>query len=438
VADAVQNPGDVFASYDSRSLKDLDRSGGELAASGALGGHALLARVYRTRETVAYYDRPDGENFVSFRTPTTWTGLQLQDAIDLGAHSIVAGVDHNRARAESERFTAVGVPGAPYSPNSTIASTAAFAEGRVALLDGRLVGTLGGRLDRVAFDIVETAMRDEPANRETHTVFNPSAGLRYGLADGLAVRASAGRAFVTPDAFNVAGYARSSAGDLGVNVTRGNPSLRPESSVTWDAGLVVSRPAAGLEAELTYFDTRVRDRITMESRPGAGERTPEGEVINTVSTYVNVNEATIRGLEGSLGYDLGAARGFDYSLRLFGGATRLLRAELVDAGNRSPILNVADLNVNAGVEYDDLRRLSTRLGARYVGARDDTDFSDWMNPGMVTFPEFLVVDLSADVRLGDRYRLGTRLENLTDEHYYEVRGYPRPGRSLRVQLGVAF
>lgn len=448
-AAGVQNPGDLHAGYDSRSVKDVERASAELGLSGVAGPHALLARVYVTGEQVDYFDRPDGSNFVNFRTPTRWTGFQLQDAITLGGHSLVMGIDHAAAEARSERFvrtesdddgsTGEIVPAAPYSPHSSIASSAAFAEARLEIIPERLTGTLGGRLDRVVFDVRETELlTGHAANRENHLVFNPSIGLRYGAASGFSLRASAGRAFVTPDAFNVAGYSETAAGPAAVRVTRGNPELRPESSVSWDVGIGLNRPLNGLQAELTYFHTDVRDRITLSAASGSGLLTPGGDTIRSISTYGNVDEAEIRGVEATLGYDLGALTEWNRSLRLFMNASRILRAEEITGGTRSPILNVAERTVNAGVEFDDLRSFATRLSARYVGERRDTDFSDWMNPGTIIFPSFVVMDAAADLRLRDRYTVGARVENLMDENYYEARGYPLPGRALRLQVGVSF
>jgi vitamin B12 transporter len=438
-ADGVQNPGDLGAPWDGRSLKDLQRNSGEVALSGALDRHALTLRGYRSVETSHYYDRAFAPNFVSFRTPVRVQGAQLQDVVRLGAGTLTAGVDHTSSRAESERFIAPDQRGAPWSPNSAIHSTAAFAEGRVGLLDDRLVATLGGRLDRVTFEVMETELLpSHRANRETHTVFNPSAGLQYRTPGGLRVRTSGGRAFVTPDAFNVAGYAETGTGTGAVSITRGNPELRPESSVSWDVGAGLFRPRAGIDADLTYFHTNVRDRISTRPTPGGGLRTPAGDSIRSITSYVNVDEAQIRGLEASLGYDLGALRDYAYSLRLFSSATRLLRAEEITGGARQDIRNVADLTLLFGAEYDDLRRFTTRLSGRYVGERGDTDFTDFSRIGDVRYPAFLVLDLTGGVRLGDRYRLGLGVSNLTDENYYEVRGYNLPGRALRLDVGVTF
>jgi outer membrane receptor protein involved in Fe transport len=58
--------------------------------------------------------------------------------------------------------------------------------------------------------------------------------------------------------------------------------------------------------------------------------------------------------------------------------------------------------------------------------------------GDVRYPRFLVLDASGWLRLSPRYRLGLALGNLTDESYYEVRGYNLPGRNVMVQVGASF
>jgi outer membrane receptor protein involved in Fe transport len=104
----------------------------------------------------------------------------------------------------------------------------------------------------------------------------------------------------------------------------------------------------------------------------------------------------------------------------------------------SDIRNVADLTVLAGIDFDDLDRFGVRLSGRYVGDRLDTDFTDFLNPGDVRYPEFLIVDLTTSLRLADRYSLSLEAANLTNENYYEVRGYSMPGRELRVGIEVGW
>lgn len=446
-AERVQNPGDLYvAGYDDRTLKDVARGSGELSLRGELGAHTLRLTAFGARETAENYSSLDSVRFVSLRSPTDWMGVQLQDVLSFGAHSLTAGLDYTRTVLASERWQrgAGGVARAqPYAPDSRTTSAAVFAEGRLALLDERLIATLGGRLDRItaAVDAGEIAfLGSVAANRESYVVFNPSAGAQYRTPSGVRLHASAGRAFVTPDAFRVAGYAELRVpGSRTLTVTQGNPELTPERSVTWDAGVGFARPGAPFTADVTVFRTDVRDRVTSRFSTLAAPRvTVAGDTVRALTSYVNADDAEIRGVEWNASYDLGAALGRRFALRLFAGATHLLTAEETTQDTvTTDIRNVAGQTLNYGVEYDDGRRFSTRLSGRYVGERADLDFSSWP-AAAVRYPRFMTLDLAGQLRIARRYRLGVRLENLTDENYYELRGYPLPGRNARVQVGVDF
>jgi vitamin B12 transporter len=445
-ADRVQTPGDLFSAWgDNRTLKNVARTSSDLALAGSLGRHSLSARVFGAEEegenfATAEPATPE-EQFVNLQTWNRWRGLQLQDVLQLGAHTLVAGLDYTRARADSERFSGPREPTTPWEPNSAIASSAAFAEGRVRLLDERLVASFGGRLDRIAFQVDATELWDGSlvsASTESFTVFNPSGGLQYTTRAGLRMHGTAGRAFVTPGAFNVAGHAERRPGDGTVHLTLGNRELRPENSRTWDAGIGIFNPAVGLDLDLTFFNTRVRDRITTQvTTPAAGTLAPDGTPIGSIVTYVNADEAEMRGVEIRAAYDLGTRSGARHVLRPYVTATRLLRAEETIAGATRDIRSVADLTVNYGLDFADLRRFSTRLAGRFVGGRADDDWNVWP-AAELRYPRFMTLDWSADFRLARRLTLGLLVANLTDENYYEIRGYPLPGRSAQLRLSVDF
>lgn len=436
----IENPGDLnVTAYSTRSLNDLRRTDGSLALSGELPGHSLLLRGFASREVTSYYNDPDDPTFISSRSPNRWMGFQLQDVTGIGRISLISGVDYSAARSTSEVFSAPGTPTSPYNADAEVRSTAAFAEARAPLVgEDRLVATLGGRVDRIAFEIEDATLADGSrvrGNTETHAVFNPSGGLIFRPGGGLRLHASAGRSFVTPSAFNVAGYAEASTGAKSVTVTRGNPELDPESAFTWDAGVGIQRADRGLEADVTYFRTRVRNRVAAVPVAFDDVRlTPDGDTIRAITTYANADRGEVSGLEAAFSYDFGARRGFAYSLRIFASGTRIFSARETTDGRTGDVLNVADLTLVGGVEFDDLERFYVRVSGRYVGERLDTDFTDFANPGQVRYPEFLVVDATAGWRVAGPYRLTAAVSNLTDENYYEVRGYPLPGRELR--LGV--
>ena len=470
----VLSPGDVYAlgtNSTGDGRKNVARRSGDLALSGTVGAHAPLARVYAAREDGENYDAPGRASFVSFGSEIRTAGAQLQDAVRLGGHTLVAGVDYTRSGVESRRYAradgGVGEIGT-FSPNSRVGSLAAFTETRLRFLDGRLTGYVGGRLDRVTLDLLATPLRpDVTAGRERFDAFNPSGGLQVEVAPGLRLHGTAGRAFVAPDAFGRAGFARTVVSNV-ATITVGNPALGPERSVTVDGGLSVERPAWGLDADVTYFRTAVDDRVTRArasftaaTRPTAADGTPVGRV----ETSVNAGGADIRGLEMRAGYDVGRATGRPFSLRVFGNATRVFRAEertpaasidaarfarargfdaaqvfdafvFSDTSAVAPIRNVASLTLTSGLEYDDRRRISGRLAGRYVGRRRDADFSDAADVSDIEYPPFLVLDLTAGVRLRGRYQLSALASNLTDENYYEKRGYNLPGRAVQLRVSA--
>lgn len=469
-ADDVLTPPDLYSSFDQGGRKDLDRRTGDLAFRGTLGRHAPLLRLFAADEAADYYATWAEDPFVSYVGETRTWGLQLQDAVRLGAHALTAGFDYTSARASSRAFADAATAIGPYTPNSAVHSAALFAEGKLSLLDERLTATLGGRLDRVTLDLRETPLRpDVVAEEEDFLVFNPSAGLQYALAGGARVHGTVGRAFVAPNAFHKAGLSLQPGWNGGgAVVTVGNRELGPERSLTYDVGVGIERRALGLGADVTYFRTRVDDRVTpaVAFFPAEGApRTAEGDVVGTVITYVNASEATMEGVEWRLGYDLGVLADYRWSLRLFANATHFLATEetaqgvAVDAGRfagRSDfrpeevlgalsfqgettreIYSVADATVTYGVEFDDLRRFSTRLSGRYVGERLDQDFSHERFPD-VRYPAFMTLDLVSTMRLADRYAVSLLVDNLTDENYYEKRGFSLPGRSLRLRLSADF
>ena len=430
-SDDVENPGDINASYDSRSLKDVSRTSVDALVTGAFARALPTLRIFHTNEETDYFRSPEPPTYVSFSTPVRTEGLQLQTVFGAGPHDVIVGADYISAEARSLSFNEDGTPGTLYSPDSEIRSTALFGQARLGLLGERLIVSGGARLDRVAFETFETPkLNGFTPGTERNIVVSPNIGVRFNATPQIGVYGNYGRAFVTPEAFNVAGYSESRAGTRdAVRLTRGNADLDPERSTTFDAGGVWSSPATGLQVEVTYFDTNIEGRITSQLLPSTGVTlTVAGDTILSTTTYVNVDEARIRGLEGSFSFSPRALQG----LRLHASATGILEGEerVGSAGTWQRIKNVADLTVVGGLTYQPAERLDVGISGRYVGERVDSDYVTFF--GEILYPEYLVLDASLGMRLSSRYRLGMELRNLTDEDYFEVRGYNLPGRSVRL------
>jgi vitamin B12 transporter len=106
--------------------------------------------------------------------------------------------------------------------------------------------------------------------------------------------------------------------------------------------------------------------------------------------------------------------------------------------NTLRIKNVASANWNVGLDYDDRSRLRLGVLGRYVGTRTDSDFSDFSDISDIEYPPFAVLDLTAGLRITGRLRADLQLSNVTDENYYEKRGYNLPGRAVTLRVTTAF
>jgi len=279
------------------------------------------------------------------------------------------------------------------------------------------------------------------AGKEKTPFTSPSLGITYNPMRHLFIKANVGRAFVTTDAYSVAGYneIRDSKGRIAI--TAGNPDLKNESSLSWDLGLHLNKPKSGLSASVTYFSTQVDNRIAKIIRT-VNEPLENGDIVVSRATFVNAADANINGLETEVSFDLGAFNDFRYTLRAFWNGTSLLKAkELIIGSDASEttrnIQNVARNTFNYGLEYDNLKWLRLRLSGRTVGMRTDIDYTDPINPE-IEYPNYMVLDFAAAFKITAQHSLTLKVANVTDENYYEKRGYNLPGRAISCRYAFHF
>ena len=445
----VQAPNDIFYGDQGPSSKDIGRQNVDLSATGDYAHHQLFVRSYASQETnnnntLADFNNVAIEPYRSFQSQYLWKGVQARDVIKLGEQRITVGVDYNEATSNSQRFNPAGNNLAPYNPNYELNTTGFYAQAQLSLLNDKLIVMPGARYDFIAYNVKQTDLLTTfTPGKTVNPFFSPSLGAQYELLEGLRAHATIGRAYVTPDAYNVAGYSmvRNSTTKK-VAITQGNPDLKNESSVTWDAGLRFGQSTTCFSADLTYFSTQVKDRITTRTTNPVGETTDDGTVVGSRTTYLNANDSRIQGLEAEASYDFGVLADNRYSLRVFASGTSLFRAEDVtnnSSGSQTTrdIFNVAKLSGNYGVAYSNPKGLNTRLTGRYVGHRKDTDFTDIRYP-QVEYPRYMTLDFSAGYTFATMHTISLLVNNLTNENYYEKRGYNLPGRNISGRYTITF
>ena len=228
----------------------------------------------------------------------------------------------------------------------------------------------------------------------------------YLFDEGTRLHAAGGSGVKDPGVFELFGYAPTS------NFV-GNPGLKPERSVGWEAGVEQTLFAGRARLDATYFDSTLTDEIT----------TDYGVVPNTV---INLgSDSTRRGVEVSARADL--THGFKAT-----GAYTYLDSRQDGAPEIRRARNIASVNLDWRSGDD---RVGAHVTARYNGDQLDTDFASFQT---VRLPDFTLVTLGADYRLTPALQLYGRIENLLDQDYQEVFGFREPGRAAYAGVRAAF
>jgi vitamin B12 transporter len=427
----INTPGDVFFGLTSQGRKDLERTTGDVRVSGQLARHLLSGTFYTADEqghtrNVTTFDPLDLPflPYLTFENALGWSGVQVRDAWSWSrSNSLLIGLDVERATSESKSYARTGAPQAPFSADSRKHTAGLYAENTLRLREGRTVLSAGGRIDRITVETVDTPFKTNfTPSTTTFTVFNPSIGIKQQIADGVRVHGTAGRAFVPADAGALTGYTTSIIAGR-TQIIQGNPDLKPEHSVSGDAGVELLTSSSLLD--VTYFRTSVKDRVVSNVR--VSNPPPPDPIILTA---VNTLASRISGMDVDVTHRLSP------TITLFSNMTHYFsRREQLPATGQRNILNVAANTVRAGFDLD-AGPFSGRLLARYVQGRQDQDFNLPGSP-VVDYPDFVVVDVSAMYRVRPEHAVLLSVNNLFDRYYFEKKGFPLQGIGLTVkyQLG---
>jgi vitamin B12 transporter len=311
-----------------------------------------------------------------------------------GAASVTGGIEHEdqRQRGTSEFSASFGT--FPDSIRAQRHNTGYFTQAVVPA--GRAAVTLGSRLD-------------DNSQFGTHATYR--GGLVYRL-DQARVRVSVGTGFKEPTFFE--NFAR--------GFVVGNPNLKPERSLSWELG--VERGAVAI----TYFNQRFRDLIEYSGAPVGPDSV----------NYFNVGGAIADGVEASFDQKVAPRVALDVKYTylhtrvqqsgspsdpdgLFAPGKPLIRRP---AHTFVPQL-VATLGTQARVT----------LGARWVGKRDDLDFSRPVGQRRVSRGPYTRVNLAGEYTL-HRLVLSGNADNVFNDQAQEIPGFRPRGRTLLLGVHV--
>ncbi len=263
---------------------------------------------------------------------------------------------------------------------------------------GQAAVTLGGRLD-------------DNSQFGTHRTYR--AGIVYRLPGTTRLRASVGTGFKEPTFFE--NFAR--------GFVLGNPNLDPERSTSWEVGI-----ERGVFA-VTYFNQRFRDLIEFNPAPPPGD-----------PNYFNVGGAIANGIEANL--TTAVAARVVFSVRYTYLHTRVQESgspadpDGLFVPGESLIRRPAHTLVPQVTATLD-PRVRVTAGVRWVGERDDLDFSRLVGQRRVTLDPYAWWNLAAEYDL-HRVVLSGSVENVFNDQAREIPGFRPRGRTVMIGGRVSF
>lgn len=352
-----------------------------------------------TASNPTFYD----DGIASFNE-TDQMGGQLQGSALYGNTTITTGVDWLSYDVENS-----------YTPEQTeYDNMALFGLGKTKFIQDKLIFNYGLRYDYYDVQVSEPAGRDEDQTKLT-----PMIGMAYLLCENAKIRAQYGEGFVMPSAQQLAADYTSYYGK-----TVGNADLDPESSRTYEGG--IDTEYQGFLGSVTYFYTEYEDKIVSDY------------LADGSSSWKNLGEATIAGIELETSYDLGAPMDWQWEVKPYLNATFLTEYE--DGTTGADLYYVSGTTLSTGLVVDNGDGVFAKFNVTHTSDQDVQDWESGTYPtAVISLDSFTVADLTASYKFYEGEDLGSftvrgELTNLFDEEYAYVKGYPMPGRGFFVSL----
>lgn len=223
------------------------------------------------------------------------------------------------------------------------------------------------------------------------------AGLKYQLAEGLALRASAGTGFKAPSLYALS------------NPLVGNPKLDPEKSRAYEAGLVWTGEQT--KVSVTAFRTRYAGLIDFD--PG-----PPPQLVN-------------RDVVISKGASFAMAQVFSDSLS---GAFQAQYAQTKDKATGDRLLNRPLWRANTSLTWKATDTITITGRHGFVGARRDSSIPT----GVVRLDGYHTLALDAAWAFQPATTVRLVVDNALDDDHEDAVGFAGPGRRARILLTREF
>jgi len=198
----------------------------------------------------------------------------------------------------------------------------------------------------------------------------------------------------------------------------GNPNLQPERSQTWDVGIDQNLWQNRIRLKVTWFATHFTNAITccvvLPTAPFGGP--------------VNAGKARSKGVETSAEVDIlpNLVASFAYTY-----------TDTDNLTTRRPLARIPRNSGSAGLTWEPLRGLSVFVQV-YAVSRQFDSYGDVYNSGHTRVDAGGTYWLLNQLGWLQRLELVARAQNILNESYAEVRGFPALGANFLVGLRAGF
>ena len=252
--------------------------------------------------------------------------------------------------------------------------------------------------------------------QDDHSVFggatSPRAYLVWNSTDQWTFKGGVSKAYRTPGLVQlfegVVGYT-----GQGRNQTLGNPDLKPERSITSEIGAYFDN-LNGFRANATIFNTNFEDAIASQSL----DPVVIGGVTINRSRPINVDEATIRGLE------LGSSLEFAKDWKLSANYTYIDSEQKSGINAGKPLNSTPKHTVNAKINWQASPALNLWGQAKYTGERyrlEDTGTSR-SKATLGNYKGYSLLDIGGNYKVNKSLTFNMAIYNLLDKNFADY--YP--------------
>ncbi len=245
--------------------------------------------------------------------------------------------------------------------------------------------------------IMASVRRDDSSNESAETTAN--FGFLYELSNGrTTLSGNWGQGFNLPGFFALA------------SPLVGNPDLRPETSTSYDIGLMHRFADPRARLSLALFHNEFSDLIDFEA---------------SVFQMINRDQLDVNGVEVQFEYEV------NESLRLVAQATYL---DLDLRNDDSDLRQRPDWRGGLGVRWAPSDAWLIDAAWLYSGETYDTSIPT----GDSYLDGYSRIDVTTTYRVSDKFKLVASVDNLLDEKYFEAIGFPAIGARARLGLRYEF